>query len=218
MEQESTTVQTLIFSKEKFSKEAAVSWAKDHDFRSDKVDETEDSFRFRQRDPNDFKEGSFRTIELSSGIQAVIGKLKESLEDSKKKNGGMKMENQNESAVLDAIKQLTERVDAIGKIQEMPMPKDEDELKAVCKKMMSEESAKEIAVLNEEIASLKAAVAAKEPAKVEDKTKGIVVSERADEERGMQNEQGLVIEGSARSGHSIWRMPGEHGELVQESK
>lgn len=76
--QQSTTVQTLIFSKEKFkTSEAAQQWAKRHNFRSDKVDGTEDSWRLRQRDPELFDDKSFRTIELTDGVKAVIGKLKE---------------------------------------------------------------------------------------------------------------------------------------------
>lgn len=77
MKQETTTtVQTLIFSKEKFSRQQAIDWAKEHDYRADKVDETENSFRLRQREPDDFQEGSFRTIELTEGVSAVIGRLK----------------------------------------------------------------------------------------------------------------------------------------------
>ena len=57
-----TTVQTLICPKSSFTREEAVAWAKEHDFKADKVDETEDSYRLRQRDPGDFQEGSFRTI------------------------------------------------------------------------------------------------------------------------------------------------------------
>jgi len=71
-------VQTLIFSKDKFpTAESAKAWAKAHDFKSDKVDETEESWRLRQRDPGDFQEGSFRTITLTEGVKAVIGRLKE---------------------------------------------------------------------------------------------------------------------------------------------
>lgn len=72
----STTLQTLIFSKSKFSKSEAISWAKSHDMRHDKVDETKNSFRLRQRDPGDFIKGSFRTITITAGIKGVIGKLK----------------------------------------------------------------------------------------------------------------------------------------------
>jgi len=72
-----TTIQTLIFLKEKFkTAEAAKKWAADHDFKSDKVDETKDSFRLRQKDPEDFDSNSFRTIDLEEGVKAVIGRLK----------------------------------------------------------------------------------------------------------------------------------------------
>jgi phage head maturation protease len=72
-----TEVQSLIFSKERFTKAEAVKWAKDHDFKANSVDETEDSWRLRQADPDEFEDGSFRTIELTDGIKAVIGKRKE---------------------------------------------------------------------------------------------------------------------------------------------
>jgi hypothetical protein len=39
-------------------------------------DETEDSFRFRARDPSLFKDGSFRTIKPKDGVSLVLGKLK----------------------------------------------------------------------------------------------------------------------------------------------
>ncbi len=72
-----TTVQTLIFSRDKFhTAEAAKKWATEHDFSAAKVDETEDSYRLRQREPGEFTDGSFRTIDLDSGVKAVIGKLK----------------------------------------------------------------------------------------------------------------------------------------------
>ncbi len=83
LEGQGTIVQTLIFSKEGFkTAEEAKRWAADHGFEDAKVDETGDSFRIRQRDPADFKDSSFRTIELTKGVQAVIGKLKESFRES----------------------------------------------------------------------------------------------------------------------------------------
>jgi HK97 family phage portal protein len=76
-------IQTLIFSKEKFpKKEDAINWAKDNGFLVTKEpDETADSWRIRQKDPDDFDAESFRTIELRDGVSAVIGKiLKKSIE------------------------------------------------------------------------------------------------------------------------------------------
>jgi len=40
------------------------------------IDETQNNFRVRQRDPKEFNENSFRMIRLTDGVKAVIGKLK----------------------------------------------------------------------------------------------------------------------------------------------
>lgn len=71
-----TTVQTLIFDKEKFTVAQAKAWAKENGFRSDKVDEPEagKTIRLRQKSPSAFQPGSFRTISLKSGIKAVVGR------------------------------------------------------------------------------------------------------------------------------------------------
>lgn len=89
LEQQGTVVQTLIFSKEKFkAAEEAKRWAGEHGFDHDKADETGESFRLRQRDPGEFQDESFKTIELSDGIQAVIGALKESRADFRESSAG----------------------------------------------------------------------------------------------------------------------------------
>jgi hypothetical protein len=54
-------IQTLIFPKAHWdSADGAVKWAKDHGFKSSKVDETNVSYRLRQKDPDDFQR--MRTI------------------------------------------------------------------------------------------------------------------------------------------------------------
>lgn len=70
---EGTEIQTLIFSKDWFSKPEAKDWAKRNKFKYGKVDEKEDTFRLRQQDPEDFEDDKFRTIELRDGLKAVIG-------------------------------------------------------------------------------------------------------------------------------------------------
>lgn len=61
--QTTTHVQSVVFLKESgWTADKAIAWLKEHDLRSDKVDDTESSFRFRQRDPGDFEDGSFGTI------------------------------------------------------------------------------------------------------------------------------------------------------------
>ena len=78
---EGTSTQTVICSKERFSSvEDARGWCKAQGFRTDKVDVTGDSYRFRQFDPGDCAEGAlgngetFATIELTKGVKAVICK------------------------------------------------------------------------------------------------------------------------------------------------
>lgn len=78
-QEETTEVQSLILSKDTFpTREEATQWVTDNDFTADKVDETDDSWRFRQRDPADFDEDSLRTIDITDGVKAVVGRLKES--------------------------------------------------------------------------------------------------------------------------------------------
>ena len=80
--QAGTTIQTLVLSKENFpTRDQAVKWVLDNDFSADKVDETDSSFRFRQREPGDFDPDGFgqgeqfRTITLRMGVSAVVGFL-----------------------------------------------------------------------------------------------------------------------------------------------
>lgn len=80
--QAGTMIQTLILSKERFGdRESAVTWIENNDFSAEKVDETENSFRFRQRDPSDFDPNGFgpgeqfRTITITTGVSAVVGFL-----------------------------------------------------------------------------------------------------------------------------------------------
>lgn len=72
----SMVVQSLILSKQRFKAAAdAKAWCKSHGYKT-AVDETEESYRFRQREPSEFKADTFRTITLDDGIKAVVGHLK----------------------------------------------------------------------------------------------------------------------------------------------
>jgi hypothetical protein len=96
-EEKQFEIQTLIFPKDKWNSLAEVKrWAKDHDFSTDKVDETDTSWRLRQQDPDDFKR--LRTICLNPGrstpmnsckVKAVGGPKKEA---SPEGEGGFKLE------------------------------------------------------------------------------------------------------------------------------
>ena len=69
--------QTIIVKKTvaKTRKQAAA-LAKPHAERLYTSRETSQSFRFRQRPPEDFKPKTFKTIQVEPGVSIVIGKLK----------------------------------------------------------------------------------------------------------------------------------------------
>lgn len=83
--EEGFVVQTLIFPKSKWdSLEECKKWAKDHGYKYGDVDETEDSWRMRQREPSEFRR--LRIICINPGmdtpmddcrVKAVGGPLKE---------------------------------------------------------------------------------------------------------------------------------------------
>lgn len=73
-ERKKTDIQSVIFDKDKFTEGRAKNWLKEHGFKIPSVDETEESLRFRQEDPDSFQERSFRTIALTNGIKAIIGR------------------------------------------------------------------------------------------------------------------------------------------------
>lgn len=72
------TVQSVVVSKEKFStSELAKAKVAELEFKTDKVDETAESFRFRQFDPELCKDESFKTIDLDEGVAAITCQLKD---------------------------------------------------------------------------------------------------------------------------------------------
>lgn len=94
---EATKVQTLIFSKDHFDDGEAGDWARDHGFKAADMEETENSFRFRQKNPNGFR--LLRTIRFTPGVQAVVG-VKESADGSDTENDqGVKTGNQRAPSV-----------------------------------------------------------------------------------------------------------------------
>lgn len=66
-------VQTLLFPRGRFDGHQAVAWARTHGFRASKIHETDQYLRVRHRTPTDFQPGSFRTIDLSESVRAVVG-------------------------------------------------------------------------------------------------------------------------------------------------
>lgn len=72
--QQTMVVQTLVFNKSVFTKDQACKWATDQEFKADTVTEDDESYGLRQCDPSLFEENSFNTVEITKGVQAVIGK------------------------------------------------------------------------------------------------------------------------------------------------
>jgi HK97 family phage prohead protease len=66
-------IQTYIFKKSDWTTEEARKWLDDHDARSDKVDETDESYRFRQFPPDQCADNSFETLteNFPAGLSAV---------------------------------------------------------------------------------------------------------------------------------------------------
>jgi phage head maturation protease len=108
------TVQTLVFAKSDFSAETAKAWAKKHGFAGLEVDDTGDSLRLRQRDPAEFDQETFRTIDFTEGVQAVVGKIKE----TKQEGDGAMEETCNK--MLEILTGLVEAIKAIqAKLEDM---------------------------------------------------------------------------------------------------
>ena len=68
-----TQVQSVILSQQFFNQREAASWIRRNGFRLSKIDESANFWRFRQQPPSQFEEGTFRTIRLRPGVEAVIG-------------------------------------------------------------------------------------------------------------------------------------------------
>jgi len=79
-----TTLQTLILSKSQFKKTTARTWVRDRGFKFAKLDEKTNTYRFRQLDPKRFQKKSFRTIAITKGVKAVIGRKKRILKKKSK--------------------------------------------------------------------------------------------------------------------------------------
>jgi phage gp29-like protein len=75
----SMIVQSVLIDKAVYSLDEAKDWVSDHEFETD-VDTKEDTYRFRQHNPEDFADDSFRTITIAKGIHYVIGRLKKDTE------------------------------------------------------------------------------------------------------------------------------------------
>ena len=83
-ESDGTTVCELVFDKEYYDKEAALEWAKAHDYSISECIDEEKSYKICQRDKADFDESSLKTMQVDDGIKALVGKLKTDIEEEEK--------------------------------------------------------------------------------------------------------------------------------------
>lgn len=85
-----TEIQSVFFDKDKFNTGTAARWLKRNGFAvhdRKKADIKENTIRFRQSPPGLFDKGLFRTINLTTGVNAVIGCRKK--KQVKAENGGV---------------------------------------------------------------------------------------------------------------------------------
>lgn len=122
--EDSTVVHTLILDKEVFKTTAeAIEWVRTHCFSTEKIDETDDSFRILQIDPSAFVQDSFKTIEIRRGVSAVVGKLREVESEqfmlSLRNEEGVKL-NENLPSVIEIAKVVDGVHPAFGRVTITP--------------------------------------------------------------------------------------------------
>jgi 8-oxo-dGTP pyrophosphatase MutT (NUDIX family)/predicted ABC-type ATPase len=67
-----TVIQTILFDRNDFDAGAAVEWLADHGYQAPEPDSSARYHRYRQHQPEDFFSDTFRTVELASGIKAIV--------------------------------------------------------------------------------------------------------------------------------------------------
>lgn len=71
----SSIVQSVLFNKNNFKLKDAISWLNYHNYKINKVDITENYFRFRQEEPKELKRKGYtkyRNKEIGGGIILVL--------------------------------------------------------------------------------------------------------------------------------------------------
>lgn len=65
----SKKLQTILVPKSNFTQYAAIKWIKNNGYKAQKIDETENYYRFRQRPP--IKGAEYYTIKLDNDVMLV---------------------------------------------------------------------------------------------------------------------------------------------------
>jgi len=68
------TVQSLVFSKTKFNRSSARTWAKNHGYKASKVEVTKNSIKLRQLPPGRYV--GFQTKQLTKGVSVIMAQKK----------------------------------------------------------------------------------------------------------------------------------------------
>lgn len=113
---ETTETQSVLFEKSKWDEMKARKWLEDHNMRSDKVDVTENTLRFRQRKPDDFERLRTITPGTQNATHQITDKSKKKLKDNKEeiKMADKIVDKKDEKTInVDAlIKKMTEEFNA----------------------------------------------------------------------------------------------------------
>lgn len=71
------SVQVVHALKDRFeSAGEARQWCRENDFKSGTIEEGDDAYRFQQHAPASFEDGSLKSVVLTKGVKAMVGKLK----------------------------------------------------------------------------------------------------------------------------------------------
>ncbi len=68
-------IQSIIYFKSGWSKQQAIDWLKEHQKKTG-IDEKENTYRARQREPSEFDHNSFHIKEINKNMDFVMGRLK----------------------------------------------------------------------------------------------------------------------------------------------
>ena len=71
-ENKKSIVQSVVLNKDHFTKNQAIKWIKDNGFENNGIDEKENTFRFRQYNPEDLKGRRYITKKFNGGIELII--------------------------------------------------------------------------------------------------------------------------------------------------
>lgn len=68
--------QSAVLFKDRFKLSSARRWIRKHGFKTSNMDDTTESFRFRQEDPDLFAHGTFRNKYIDDSVMLVLAKRK----------------------------------------------------------------------------------------------------------------------------------------------